>query len=310
MLILIAGITGNIGQHSARHALALGHAVRGLGRSPNKLDPIIKSQLESFITSKSYDDISALDAACKGADAVICAYSGLPELHLDGQLLLLRAAERAGIKRFLTACFNNDWRKVPWAVMPIYDPARAFHMQAALSSTVKPLHILSGTFMDVFFGGEGQGKFGPEQGGWWDAEKRSIDVWGTGEEVICLSSEEDCGRWGVELVTGPRAVEGGFVGRFGWRGSVREVKEVYERVRGVEVAEVQRGKIEDLEREADEGEKRWGVADGGLWKWFPRRFTALCLRRTWDVDENGVEDVAFSEKTGLEEWLKKHPEVG
>lgn len=98
MLILIAGITGNIGQKAAQAGLERGHQIRGLGRSPDKLDPEIHARLESFVESKAYHDVSALDQACQGVDAVICAYGGMPELALDGQLLLLRAAERAGIK--------------------------------------------------------------------------------------------------------------------------------------------------------------------------------------------------------------------
>jgi uncharacterized protein YbjT (DUF2867 family) len=98
MLILIAGITGNVGKQAAIAGLERGHQIRGLGRSPSKLDPTVLSGLESFVKSENYYDIAALEKAVQGVDAVICAYGGLPELALDGQLLLLRAAERAGIK--------------------------------------------------------------------------------------------------------------------------------------------------------------------------------------------------------------------
>ena len=98
MLILIAGITGNVGHHAARAGLARGHQIRGLGRSPNKLDQTLAAQLESFVTSTTYYDIPALEKAVRNVDAVVCAYSGIPEMALDGQLLLLRAAERAGVK--------------------------------------------------------------------------------------------------------------------------------------------------------------------------------------------------------------------
>jgi uncharacterized protein YbjT (DUF2867 family) len=37
MLILIAGITGNIGAYAAAYALSQNHQVRGLGRTPKKL---------------------------------------------------------------------------------------------------------------------------------------------------------------------------------------------------------------------------------------------------------------------------------
>ena len=112
MLILIAGITGNLGQHLARVSLEKGHQVRGLGRSPDKLDAKTMGQLESFVVSSSYYDIPALDRAMTGVDAVICAYSGRPELVLDGNLLLLRAAERAGIKVGVTLTYCLQWLTV------------------------------------------------------------------------------------------------------------------------------------------------------------------------------------------------------
>lgn len=87
MLILIAGTTGNIGKQVARAGLQRGHQVRALGRSPAKLDDEVSAGLESFVVSDNYYDIAALERALKGVDAVICAYAGLPELALDGQLL-------------------------------------------------------------------------------------------------------------------------------------------------------------------------------------------------------------------------------
>lgn len=109
MLVLIAGVTGNLGQKIATSLLVRGHKVRGLGRNPAKLPKMIGEHLDSFVYSSAYFDILALDKACKGVDAVICAYQGIPELQLDGQLLLLRAAERAGVRRFIAASWNYDW---------------------------------------------------------------------------------------------------------------------------------------------------------------------------------------------------------
>lgn len=82
MLVLIAGITGHVGQHLARHAIAKGLSVRGLSRSPDKLDPSLK--LESFVKSKNNYDVPALEAAVNGVDAIVVAYMGTPELQIDG----------------------------------------------------------------------------------------------------------------------------------------------------------------------------------------------------------------------------------
>lgn len=307
MLILIAGITGNIGQYAARHALDLGHQIRGLGRSPDKLDPADIASYESFVQSKTYYDIKALDRACAGVDAVICAYSGLPELHLDGQLLLLRAAERAGVKRFMAASHNNDWRKVQPGQVPIYDPSRMFHAQAALTSSIKPLHIFSGTFVDVFFGLEGQGDFTPNVGGVWDphTEPKELHVWGTGDEKWCFTTEEDGGKWAVDFVTSDNAEQGGFVSLCSMYLSLNEIQHTYEAVRDKQIKILRRGSVEDLERTVEE--KKRGA---GHWiDWLRYAFVLCCVNRTWALERDEFPNVALSPPTSLEDWLKRHPTV-
>lgn len=98
MLILIAGITGLVGLPCAKAAIARGHKVRGLARSARKLLKEVQYQLEGFEPMVGLHDIAAMDKAVAGVDAVICALAGLPEMFLETQLLLLRAAERADVK--------------------------------------------------------------------------------------------------------------------------------------------------------------------------------------------------------------------
>lgn len=60
MLVLIAGITGNLEQHLANIAKSKGLAVRGLGRNPYNFSPELSENLEPFINNGSYYDIAAL----------------------------------------------------------------------------------------------------------------------------------------------------------------------------------------------------------------------------------------------------------
>jgi uncharacterized protein YbjT (DUF2867 family) len=98
MLILVYGITGMVGQATARAALHAGHHVRGISRNPAKLDKYIIDRLDSFISMEDIYDMPALDEAVKGVDAVISAATYTPHALVDGQILLLRASERAGVK--------------------------------------------------------------------------------------------------------------------------------------------------------------------------------------------------------------------
>ena len=98
MFILIAGITGTVGRECALASLERSYQVRGLGRTPENLDSRLQDELEGFVNIKDVYDISALEGGVAGVDAIICAYNSHPTAILDGQLLLLRAAERARVK--------------------------------------------------------------------------------------------------------------------------------------------------------------------------------------------------------------------
>jgi putative NADH-flavin reductase len=94
----MAGITGMCGQPLALAALEKGHQVRGLARNPDKMDKGLLSKLESFVKLQDIYDLAALQRAVDGVDAIVCAYPPHQEVVVEGQLLLLRAAERANVK--------------------------------------------------------------------------------------------------------------------------------------------------------------------------------------------------------------------
>ena len=305
MLILIAGITGNIGSRAAQYALSCGHQVRGLGRSPSKLDNKLLSRLESFVQSITYYDIPALDLAVSGpVDAVICAYTGLPELGLDGQLLLLRAAERAGIKRFLAASWNYDWRKIAFGSEPIYDALIAFHAHVRITSAIKPLHIFSGMLAEVFLGTQGHAGFTPRDEGVWDPETKSLTTWGSGEEEWHFTTEDDAAKWGVELVTGPAAAEGGFVSLCSFKASMLHVKAAYEEVKGGKVDLHIRGTIQDLDRAVELKTKDAKRED--FWDWHRLVFHANCVKGVWNLDNLENDRFPNVKATDLKTFIREH----
>jgi hypothetical protein len=305
MLILVAGVTGNIGSWIAQHALQSGHLVRGLGRSPEKLNAELSSKLESFVVSQNYYDIPALERAVSGVDAVMCAYSGLPELLLDAQLLLLRATERAGIKKYLSTSWNYDWRKITFGSAPIYDGLISFHAQVSITSSIKPLHIFSGMFAEVFFGVGDQKGFTPKDNGVWDPYQKSMDIYGTGNEEWCFTTESDAGKFAVALITSDDAQEGGFYSVCSFRMSLRQVREIYEKVRGVQIKIVEKGPVSILQNMADEGREQYGRA--GLWNWHRYGFHANCVTGVWNLDHD--DRLAHVKGTSLEDFLKDFPEI-
>lgn len=118
MLVLIAGITGFVGIPCARSAFARGHKVRGLARNIDNLPKDVRDKLEGFETMSSPYDIAAMDRAVSGVDAIICSFAAIPETYMETQLLLLRAAERAGVKVRLTISIYGSSRLSAFEDLP------------------------------------------------------------------------------------------------------------------------------------------------------------------------------------------------
>jgi hypothetical protein len=171
MLVLIAGITGSLGQTLAKIALARGLSVRGLGRTPGNLAAEISGQLESFVKSDNYYDVPALEKAVAGVDAVINAYSPTPVLDLDSHLLLLRAAERTDIKVFIASSRSRDWTNIEFNDFEHYNNHKAFQHQIANTSSVKPVYIIDGIFADLLWSPYGPRAFEA-------SEKPKLKYWG------------------------------------------------------------------------------------------------------------------------------------
>ena len=310
MLILIAGVTGNIGQHAAEAALERGHKVRGLGRSPSKLPSHVSSRLESFVTSQHYYDISALESAVHGVDAIICAYAALPELALEGQLLLLRAAERADVKRFLATSWNYDWRRIQLGDEEVYDAYIAFNAHVELSSSIKPIYIQTGILAEVFFGVHPEQGFTPREDGVWEANaaEKSMDIYGTGNEKWCFTTEADGGAFAVEAVTGPNAEDGGFLPLYSFKKSLREVAKVYELSRpGIKVALHMRGSVEELEKKAVSEKKKRGREK--WWEYHRLFFQLFTITGRWDLKESESGRFPGVQPTSLEKFLIENSKI-
>ncbi|KAK3203406.1 hypothetical protein GRF29_112g1233190 [Pseudopithomyces chartarum] len=300
MLVLIAGITGHVGQHLARHAIAKGLSVRGLGRSPEKLDPSI--QLESFVQSSSYYDVPALDAAVNGVDAIIVAYLGTPELAVDGHLLLLRAAERAGVRVFHSATWCYDFRKTAFEEHESYDPFVAFRRIAELSSPIKPIYVLTGVLAEVMFGVKGRADFSPKSGGVYDPEKKRFEYYGTGDEKYQWTTEEDAAKFSIEIIMSEegRSGNGGFFTTWSGEHSVKEMAEVYEKVSGKTVELKNMGTLEELEKKALKG--RAESTPAGFWGYIGAFYQLFTINRRWVMTgENQFPNV---ERTSLEDFMK------
>ena len=107
MLLALTGATGFIGQHLLRELPKHGYRVRVLLRRPTSLPPESASAVIGDLARPRN-----MSAALEGVDAVLHSagfthgMSGIPEddyraLNTDATINLARAAQRAGVKRFI-----------------------------------------------------------------------------------------------------------------------------------------------------------------------------------------------------------------
>ncbi|KAL9932120.1 hypothetical protein V8E36_008892 [Tilletia maclaganii] len=188
--LLIVGVTGNVGVELLRYALSSASPfthVRGLARSTHKLpEELLNAPNADFIDADAYD-VDAYEHACEDVDSIVCAYRGVAELGLEAQLILLRAADRKGVKQMVLASWNYDLSKIKLGDHEPYDMYISVLNQAEFTKNIKVSFIVSGVFFDVLW-----------WFGIWDPKKEQFKSYGTGDEPWRLTSREDAARFAIE----------------------------------------------------------------------------------------------------------------
>lgn len=299
MLVLIVGVTGDLGQRLANAAIARGAQVRGLGRNPSKLPSTLLQKLESFVQSENYYDIPAIEEGLTGVDAVICAYSTDPTLYLDGSLLLLRAAERKGVNIFVAPTWNSNWTNISYGDFPIYNSLMAFADHAAMTSTVRPVYFINGAFAEY--------TLVPDQGPLRkNGESLEYHYWGNvHEQKTPWTAMDDAAAWTIEVLLtdeGVRAGKGGYFKFYSGMNSAVELVKTYESVSGTEVKFVCDGTAEDLEKALEKAKEEEGKVD--FFESLHLAWSKIALRGLWQIHDPIVLDHA-KKPTTFEEHLKK-----
>ena len=306
MLVLVAGATGNVGQHLIDSLIDRGHQVRALARNPSKLPAQKLQKLESFITSKEYYDIDALNRACTGVDAIICAYAGIPELQLDAQLLLLRAAERAGVTRYISSSWNYDWRDLPLGMQESYDPFICFRRHVDLSSSIRPIYIFCGILAEVLFSVPGHGDFSPANHGVWDPKSKKMEIYGTGNELWHWTTEKDAAEFAAAIIQRDDAAQGGFWTVCSGVNTLPDIASIYERVKGCKVNVQYKGSVSDLRHNALEARKQG--SEKNPWSYIGWFYQLHTVDGTWTLKDlqNDLLDV---KTTPLEDFLRSSQSI-
>ena len=150
--IVLAGATGNLGGRIARALLARGASVTALirlGAARDKPDRL--QRLGVTIANVDFSIASQVVLACSGASCVVSALAGLRDVIVEAQTVLLDAAVKAGVPRFIPSDFSIDFTKFPPGENRNLDLRREFHKRLDKAS-IRATTVFDGAFAEMLTG--------------------------------------------------------------------------------------------------------------------------------------------------------------
>ncbi|RYC65193.1 hypothetical protein CHU98_g1024 [Xylaria longipes] len=187
--VAIAGSTGNLGPAVLQQLLEAGFDVTVLTRqhASHSLPSSAK------VAEVDYKSLESLTNAMRGQDAVV---STVGSATLADHLLLVEAAAKAGVKRFLPSEFGSNTVHPKASQLPSYRDKIA--VQAALkkeaqTSGMTYTLVLNGPFLD----------WGVRVGFLADVKGRSITLWDGGDRVFSTTTLPTIGRAVVGVLKHP-----------------------------------------------------------------------------------------------------------
>ena len=150
--IILAGATGELGGRIARSLLERGAKVRAIIRPGSGIEKVAALRAQGVsIAETDFKSVSALSRACVGGDCVVSALSGLQEVILEAQRVLLYAAVEAGVPHFIPSDFAIDFTKLPRGTNRNLDLRKEFKERLD-KAPIKATSVLNGMFTDLLTG--------------------------------------------------------------------------------------------------------------------------------------------------------------
>lgn len=148
-IIAIAGASGDLGTRIGKALVARGATVHALVR-PN-IKPEERARIEeigAMAVPADPADIGDMARALAGAACVVSALNGLREVTLGRQGVLLDAAVKAGVPRFIPSDYAADFTETQPGRNRNFDLRREF-MAVANRAPIRITSILNGAFLDM-----------------------------------------------------------------------------------------------------------------------------------------------------------------
>ena len=145
--VLVVGATGTVGSFVTKALLNKQAHVSILVRKEseskaNKLKELGAHLVHGDVSSSTEEE---LIQALNGVEVIVSTLSGGPEIVFDGQIKLLEAAKKAGVKKFIPSAFGVDINKLDFGDVLIVDPKKKFAIEL-VNSGLEYVQIHTGIF--------------------------------------------------------------------------------------------------------------------------------------------------------------------
>jgi NAD(P)-dependent dehydrogenase (short-subunit alcohol dehydrogenase family) len=147
--ILVAGATGNLGEKICRELIKKGAGVKAIVRESSSEEKVnALKEIGVTVITVDMGNEQELIEACKGVTCVISVLTGLHDVIVGVQSVLLKAAIDAGVPRFIPSDFSTDFTLMPAGENRNFDLRKEFQLQLDRSS-IKATSIFNGCFSDI-----------------------------------------------------------------------------------------------------------------------------------------------------------------
>lgn len=201
-MILVAGATGLVGGQVCALLASKGETTRALVRSVSNPEKVARLQaLGVEVVEADVRDVTSLDAACAGVDAVISTVSSIPFAYepavndiqatdLTGVTNLIDAAERASVEQFVYMSFSGNLDRD----FPLARAKRAVEAHLVASGMVYTI-LRPSCFMEVWLS--------PAVG--FDPANGTCRIYGDGAKPVSYIATNDVAAFAVASLTAPAA---------------------------------------------------------------------------------------------------------
>ncbi len=217
--VLVVGATGTLGTQVTRSLLRRGARVRALvtpGSVRGKraaLTALADGGRLDVVVGDITDLLDDLVRTLEGADIVVSAVQGGPDVVTDGQVNLIRAAGKAGVPRLIPSDFAVDLHRLDYGDNAFLDHRKRAD-EAFAEVDVAPVHVLTGAFTEVMVAPFVEIV---------DFDNGTFSYWGDGDEPMDFTTVADTAEYAAAVALDP-----GIAGRkIGFAGDVLTMKQFH-----------------------------------------------------------------------------------